>query len=74
MVNDHALKVLIAFSFSSSFLCKTENYVFFKFLKGCFFFFFFFLSIVHVCMSCIEERERERERECCLDEISGILF
>ena len=61
MVNDHALKVLIAFSFSSSFLCKTENYVFFKFLKGCFF--FFFLSIVHVCMSCIEERERERERE-----------
>ena len=66
MVHDQALKVLIAFSFSSSFLCKTENYVFFKFLKGSFFFlffFFFFVSIVRVCMFCIEERERERERE-----------
>ena len=54
MVNDQALKVLIVFSFSFSFLCKTENYVFFKFLEG----FFFFLSVC-VCVFCIEEREGE---------------
>ena len=65
MVNDQALKVLIAFFIYFSFLCKTKNYVFFKVLL---------LLSVFACFVLKRERERERERENCLDEVSSLLF
>ena len=58
MVNDQALKVLIAFSVSFSFLCKTENYVFFKFLKG-FFIIIICLCLLFVFVCFVLKRERE---------------